>query len=295
MGVSRTGVSRTGVSTEAREAGVGPKGPNRPRRFAGAVIAAGVLLAAGALLSPAVAASRVPAQVPAHRSGSGGVFQPVAGESVPVHGGTVSSLNWSGYAVDPGSGVTAVAGSFVVPSASLLPPGFTATWAGIGGYTTSDLIQAGVGEQSLPSAPLLGPQYYAWYETLPAAETPLTNCSGDPNCTVNPGDSVTVDISNAGGNNWKISMTDANHWTWSTNVTYASSESSAEWILEAPTLVAAQTIPAPGGAADTIAQGNPIQIDMGLGVGPNEATPSALGSDGQSFNDCTYASSCPAP
>jgi hypothetical protein len=27
----------------------------------------------------------------------------------------------------------------------------------------------------------------------------------------------------------------------------------------------------------------------------NEATPSALASDGQSFNDCAYAQSCAAP
>lgn len=45
-----------------------------------------------------------------------------------------------------------------------MPPGFAATWTGIGGYNTSDLIQAGTAEQSAPSNPLLGDQYYAWYE-----------------------------------------------------------------------------------------------------------------------------------
>ena len=274
-------------------------GRRRPGRLLGSVMGAAALVAAGAMLSPAGAATRATS----HPSGLG-VLQPVAGEAIPLHGGTVDSLNWSGYAVT-GTGITGVASTFTVPTAGLIPPGFTATWAGIGGYNTSDLIQAGVGEQSLPSAPLLGPQYNAWWETLPNTETPLTNCTGDPNCTVNPGDVITVNITNGGGNNWKISMTDANHWSWSLPVTYASSESSAEWILEAPTLAVVQTIPAPVGVAHfgptstfnqggtkTIAQGNPTMIDMGLGIGPNEATPSPLASNGQSFDVCTYSSSC---
>ena len=102
-------------------------------------------------------------------------------------------------------------------------------------------------------------------------------------------------------------MTDAGHWSWSKNVTYSSSGSSAEWILEAPTLIA-QTLLAnvgtahfgptstytDGGGTHTIAQGNPTEIFLSPGV-VNEATPSALAADGQSFNDCAYAQSCPAP
>jgi len=239
---------------------------------------------------------------------SAGVLQPVGHRALPLHGGTVDSLNWAGYAVTPGSGVTAVNSTFTVPASGVLPPGFGATWAGIGGYSTSDLIQAGVGEQSLPSNPVLGPQYFAWYEILPAAETPITGCSGDANCTVTPGDQITVDIHNVSGNTWSVGLTDAGHWTYSTTLTYASSESSAEWIQEAPTLVV-QTIPAPVGTVDfgptstfthngttsTIAAGNPTLINEGVGGPVNEATTSALGSDGQSFNVCVYAQTCPAP
>ena len=105
-------------------------------------------------------------------------------ERLPLHGGTTDSLDWSGYAVTPsGGGVTAVALTFTVPSAGLVPPGFAATWTGIGGYDTSDLIQAGTAEQSAPDNPLVGSQYYAWYELLPAGETQLTGCTGDANCT----------------------------------------------------------------------------------------------------------------
>ncbi|HVU60458.1 MAG TPA: G1 family glutamic endopeptidase, partial [Mycobacteriales bacterium] len=114
-------------------------------------------------------------------------------QALPLHGGTTTSLNWAGYAVTPASGgITAVNSTFTVPSVSLLPPGFAATWTGIGGYNTSDLVQAGVSEMTLPDNPLLGPQYGAWYEILPAAETPIDNCTGDPACTVKPGDKVSV-------------------------------------------------------------------------------------------------------
>ncbi|MGH9018558.1 MAG: hypothetical protein ACRDY1_12485 [Acidimicrobiales bacterium] len=244
-----------------------------------------------------------------HKAHRTGVFVPTsAREKVPLHGGSADSLNWAGYAVTPGSGITAVDSTFTVPTAGSVPPGFSATWAGIGGYTTTDLIQAGVSEQSLPSNSVVGDQYYAWYEILPASETQITGCTGDANCTVNPGDTVTVDIHNVSGNDWSVNLSDAGHWTYSIDLTYASSESSAEWIQEAPTLVV-QTIPAPvgdvafgptstysvDGTTQTIAAGDPTVIEESPFGGVNEATTSDLASDGQSFDVCVYAQSCPAP
>lgn len=250
--------------------------------------------------------------------GSFGVATAVAipaGQAAPnhliaVHGATATSLNWAGYAVTPGSGISAVSGTFTVPAAGELPPGFAASWAGIGGYNTSDLIQAGVSENDAVGGALLGGgQYNAWYEILPAAETPISGCTGNvPSCAVNPGDEVSVNISNAGGNTWDIALSDAGHWSWSTSLTYASSGSSAEWIQEAPSLDGAQTLPADvgtvsfgptstftvGGATETIAQGNPTLINEGPG-GVNEATTSPLAADGQSFDVCVYAQSCATP
>ena len=251
--------------------------------------------------------------------GSFGAAAAVAGASgqagvnhlISVKGDTADSLNWAGYAVTPGSGITAVSSTFTVPTAGLLPPGFSASWAGIGGYTTSDLIQAGVSENSALGGEVLGGQYNAWYEILPASETEITGgCSGSvPSCTVNPGDNITVNIANAGGDNWNVSLTDAGNWSWSTTVTYASSESSAEWIQEAPSLEDVQTIPADvgnvsfgststyteGGTTHTIAQGSPTLIDESPIGEVNEATTSPLASDGQSFDVCVYAQSCTAP
>ena len=236
------------------------------------------------------------------------MLQPAAHAALPQHGGSTNSLNWAGYAVTPGSGITAVDSTFTVPSAGALPPGFSATWAGIGGYSSQDLIQAGVGEQSVPSNPVLGPQYYAWYEILPAAETPISGCTGDPNCTVTPGDHVSVDIHNVSGNTWSVGLTDGSKWSYSTTLTYASTESSAEWIQEAPTLVV-QTIPAPvgtvhfgptstytdGSGTHPIAAGSPTLINEGVVDPVDVAVTSPLASDGQSFNVCVYALSCPAP
>ena len=109
------------------------------------------------------------------------------------------------------------------------------------------------------------------------------------------------------GNTWSISISDAGKWSWSKNVSYASSDSSGEWILEAPTLVAQTALAnvgtvhfgptstyTAGGVTHTIAEGDPTQIFLSPGV-VNEATPSALASDGQSFDDCAYAQSCAAP
>jgi hypothetical protein len=268
-----------------------------------AASAAATALAIGSLSAAALARGAGPGQ------GISRLIPALRHEVLPRHGGTVTSLNWSGYAVTRAShDITSVSSIFTVPGAGLVPPGFAATWTGIGGYNSSDLIQAGTAEQSMPSLPIVGPQYYAWYELLPGSEVQLTGCSGDANCTVTPGDQISVTISNVSGNAWSIAMNDSGRWSWSKLVTYASSRSSAEWILEAPT-VFTQTLMAPLGTVYfgptssytagvntyTIAQGNPTRIVLSAAGLLTEATPSGLASDGQSFNDCAYASSCPTP
>src|SRR5438067_245522 len=109
-------------------------------------------------------------------------------ETLPFEDRTVQSTNWSGYAVTSNRHlVTGVSGSFVVPKVGASHFGFAAAWAGIGGYRTQDLIQAGTGEDS-NSNHLFGKQYFAWYELLPNSEQLLHNCTGDPRCRVRPGD-----------------------------------------------------------------------------------------------------------
>jgi hypothetical protein len=272
------------------------------RKTATLILFAAVVLASVGVTAAGAATGH--ARTTAEAVGHGRLIPAVKGQALPTRNDTTSSLNWSGYATAPGSGITAVSSTFTVPTAGAVPPGFAANWTGIGGYTSQDLIQAGTSENSTS---LISDQYYAWYEILPASETQLTNCTGDSACTVTPGDVVTVDIHQVGTNLWSISLADAGHWSWQQNISYTSTESSAEWIFEAPT-VGAQTIPANTGTnyfgptstftdasgTHTIAQGNPVTIDMGPG-GVNEATPSVLAPNGQSFNVCAYAQSCAAP
>ncbi|HWW52659.1 MAG TPA: G1 family glutamic endopeptidase [Acidimicrobiales bacterium] len=218
----------------------------------------------------------------------------------------VDSLNWSGY-VDPaaaGQLVTAVSGRWVVPAAQLSPPGMSAAWAGIGGFNTPDLLQAGTTSNS---AVFGAPQYYAWYELLPDSETLITGCSRDPNCTVNPGDSVAVQINSLGGSRWHIDISDDGHWSWSSVVTYHSSGASAEWILEAPSVLVGPTLLANVGSMifdgdnryrldgrpRTMAQGNRVAIRLSFGGVIPTAAPSAIDAEGDGFRACSYGASCP--
>jgi hypothetical protein len=257
----------------------------------------------------ALAAATAPVAI-ASSVTQGRLLKTSAHELLPTHGGSATSLNWGGYAVTPAShDVTAVTSTFVVPKAGLILPGFAASWAGIGGYNSSDLIQAGVTENSLPTNPISGAQYGAWYEILPASETPVSNCTGNAACTVAPGDTVTVNIHQTSPGQWSISIADPTEgWTFNKALAYASSESSAEWILEAPTVIAqtilagvgtahfgpTSTFTTASGGTQTIAQGNPTSIALSPGL-INEATPSGLAADGQSFNVCAYKQTCPAP
>ena len=214
--------------------------------------------------------------------------------------GTMKSENWSGYAVTT-TKVTSVQSTFDVPTASTPPTGYAATWTGIGGYGTRDLIQAGVAE----SDPSGTAQYYPWYELLPAGETRI-------NKPVSPGDQVTVTITESTSNSkqWTISLSDPHSgWTFTKTVKYKSRRESAEWILEAPTVDGGQTrLPSLStayfgptstysvnhGSVKTISAGNPIKILLVKSNGSREATPSSLES-GQEFNDCAHASTCLAP
>jgi hypothetical protein len=257
--------------------------------------------APAALLVASAGADRAPTG-----GARGGILIPTSPRQIlPLEGHTVHSVNWSGYAVtSKRRRITAVSGSFVVPNVTgTAPSGLAATWTGIGGYKSHDLIQAGTAEDSY-SVGLYGKQYFAWYELLPQSERELHNCSGDRHCRVEPGDRISVAIRKVGRNSWTISMTNFGRWHWSKRVKYGSSRSSAEWILEASSLGYVIQPLAPvgtvhfgptsrytaAGNGHPVGAGNPVRIIL-----THEAKPSAL-ADGQSFNDCAYRSSpCPQP
>jgi hypothetical protein len=140
------------------------------------------------------------------------------------------SRNWSGYALTSGT-FTSVSGSWTVPT--VVSPNlerarqFSSTWVGIDGFNDSDLIQAGTEQDWINGAAF----YQAWWEILPADETPIASL------TIHPGDLMTVTISK-GASGWTITVTDE-----STRQSYSpplqsfhGPLSSAEWIQEAPTV-----------------------------------------------------------
>jgi Peptidase A4 family len=224
----------------------------------------------------------------------GGTGNPFPG--IPGQGGQTQprdvSQNWSGYATTGGT-YTSVSGTWSVPQfAPDSPAGADATWVGIGGVNTRDLIQAGTQQTVSGSG---STQYQAWVETLPQASHPVP-------LTVNPGDSISISItqSNQGQDQWDVSF--ANNTTGqSYHVTerYTSSMSSAEWIEEAPSAARGRQLPLDNfgsiafSAGSTVKDGQTLNIaDSGakpitmLARGQNGrqvARPSGLGADGGSF------------
>ena len=142
-----------------------------------------------------------------------------------ANAGLMKSKNWSGLAVT-GETYTQVAGSWKVPTVIPTPSNrYASDWAGIGGFNSNDLIQAGTSEQYVSGHA----SYNAWTEILPAPETVI------PSFPVHPGDAITVDITNTSGVAWKIVVTDSTSGkSFTRNVNYTSLKNSAEWIHEAP-------------------------------------------------------------
>lgn len=160
--------------------------------------------------------------------------------------GTVGQLysgNWSGYVLanyETRKTYTSAAGTWIIPSATVPPAqssGYSSSWVGIGGFcenancTRGDgtLIQLGTESDAAKS----GASYYAWYEMLPQAETPISGFA------VKPGDKITASLAlqgvSRGRQTWKLALTDMTTGAaWSKNVSYQSSELSADWIQEAP-------------------------------------------------------------
>lgn len=237
----------------------------------------------------------------------------VAGLGLAGPAGAASSApqisgNWAGY-VASGSNITSVTGTWTVPKAGSLPPGVSSTWVGIGGFNSSDLIQAGTQQISSPLDQVFaGGAYAAWYEMLPANPVFLTGCTGDAKCTVGAGDAMNVSVKNQSGDSWLISVADnTRSWSWSKTFTYKSAESSAEWIHESPS--AAGVLPVPVGNSGTVTfdgSANSAVINgatEGLAASgafpvealPVETTTSALDPAGDGFNVCTYSLSCAPP
>jgi len=207
--------------------------------------------------------------------------------------GLNQSNNWAGY-IATGGTFTSVSGSWTVPQINTTGPSSDAAWLGIGGLTSNHLIQTGTMALVNNNGQV---SYQGWYEMLPANSRKIP-------LMINPGDSITASIAQQSANQWTISLRDVSTGqNYQTNVTYASSLSSAEWIEEMPVL-GRSFIPLDNfgsvqfsnlstvkdGTSLTSAQANAQSIVMVNSNRQALAQPSALGSDGASFTITRTAS-----
>ncbi len=207
-----------------------------------------------------------------------------------------TSLNWSGYVFGNGP-YTGVQGTFNIPQIYANSVNTdTAEWVGIDGWTgDSSLIQAGIDEPYDAATNTYA--INAWWEILPAYPT-MVDIS--PSILApSPGDSITVTIGQVSGSTWGIEVVDnTNGQSFVTDQPYVAPLSSAEWIVEAPTL---------NGSVETLGAYSPNVTFTGLGLAGSQnifydvamvqnglqvATPSILDSTG--FN-VAYGDLAPPP
>jgi hypothetical protein len=232
------------------------------------------------------------------------------------------SGNWSGYGTNiTETGLTglykSVSGEWVIPSVSAETAGQaedTSTWIGIGGNTLNALIPEGdptliqTGTEQDVAADG-STTYDAWWEILPEPETEVTSMA------VSPGDLMKATITEGTiPEDWTITIADltkgaTGNESFTTTTVYPSLMDTAEWVHEAPTLIAVN-----GGIA-TLAKSAPVrftgaalngsainlntadQIQMTDSTGTTViAQPSAPDSTGSGFQVCTYSgTTCPTP
>jgi hypothetical protein len=204
-------------------------------------------------------------------------------------GDNPESRNWAGYAATAGS-YTAVSGTWSVPQfAPNSPVGADATWVGIGGVRGNDLVQAGTQETVTGHGRT---EYQAWVETLPQSSQPVP-------LPISAGDSISISIVQSANEQWHIAF--ANNTSgkaYELTVTYKSSLSSAEWVVEAPTARRGRLLPldtfgsitfsqasaVKDGQTVTVSQAGGHPITMISRIGHALASPSRLGDDGASFS-----------
>jgi hypothetical protein len=145
------------------------------------------------------------------------------------------SPDWAGYAVSSNTLfeqplVMAVSGSWIVPAVAVSETDtYSAAWIGVGGQNDETLIQVGSEHDSIRGEAT----YSLWYELLPNYSIPI------PEITVTSGDLITasVTLTDSQTNNWTIRITDETvGQTFQQTFLYNSTQLTAEWVLERPTV-----------------------------------------------------------
>jgi hypothetical protein len=228
---------------------------------------------------------------------------------VPSGVTSTTSTNWSGYAVTgSAASVSAVSGSWTVPTVTGTGTTYSAVWVGIDGFSSSTVEQTGIAADVVNGQA----QYYAWYEMYPQGEREISSLA------IHPGDKISASVtySTATGT-FTLTITDSSdptNNTFSTTQSAPSAQrSSAEWIVEAPTVNSGQSALANFGSAtfsnaqatinntagaiaawESVAQAQVYSINMTNNSGTLLDNTSALDSTGGGFT-VTYGSSTPTP
>jgi hypothetical protein len=143
---------------------------------------------------------------------------------------TVGASNWAGY-VSTGRGTrfTDVSGTWVTPAVlcTIGRATYMSNWIGLGGDRSNTVEQIGTesdcGANGIPT-------YSSWFELYPKV-------SGDPQLTIRPGDVVSARVTISRGD-VRLDMTNRTLGTRFTQRLHADQVdvSSAEWIVEAPSV-----------------------------------------------------------
>jgi hypothetical protein len=229
---------------------------------------------------------------------------------------TYYSTNWSGYAAatnlsSPASNsVTAVSGSWVVPTVTGSGRGTTYSnvWVGIDGFSNSTVEQIGTEQDVINGVA----RYDAWWEMYSSGIGQPEQLISGSGFSIKPGDTITASVQYTGSGNFLLTINDTawtKPFTTTQNTTATQSptaaQSSAEWIVEAPTVGGRQSSVANFGtvtfsnASATINSTNgPINdaawqnaaIDMITSAGTPLDSTSSLDSTGTQFT-VTYVGS----
>jgi hypothetical protein len=142
--------------------------------------------------------------------------------------------NWAGYIIasdlqNPQPNVTGISASWTVPTVtgSTQNDTYAAVWIGIGGYFDNTLIQTGTEQDSIGGQG----DYTIWYELLPDFAVTIDAI------TISPGDQINASIQlvDQVTDTWSISIEDVTtSQSFQNDFFYASSQLSAEWVVERP-------------------------------------------------------------
>jgi hypothetical protein len=236
---------------------------------------------------PSSSVSTLTPTTPSSGSGTGSS----SSSSSPATTTGYTSTNWSGYLSTIGS-YSRIAGSWNATSPTEVGTRTSAdgTWIGIGGVTSGDLIQVGTDNFVSPGGQVSSS---AFYEMLPA------NAVTIPSVTINPGDSISASVTETSSGEWMIAINNnTNGQSFSTSVAYTSTNSSAEWIEEDPSMSTFRQYPfdnfgtasftngstTSSGANQTIAGSSAQPVTLVNQSNQPIATPSAIRADGESFS-----------